>query len=152
MNKKSGNAATSSVPRSGSPALISASTTITGDVHFDGELVVEGVVVGNITAEAGSEAQLRIAEGGQVEGDIDVPLAVIDGCVTGNIRAGKHIELAARGVVNGNVSYHLIEMVMGSAVNGALARMSQKESKDGSQQEREIALVQSENLQLENAG
>ncbi|MCY4270789.1 MAG: polymer-forming cytoskeletal protein [Gammaproteobacteria bacterium] len=148
LNKKSGNDATSSIPRSGGPALISTAATVTGDIHFDGELVVEGAVIGNITAEAGSEAQLRVAEGGTVEGDIDVPLVVVDGTVNGNIRAVKHIELAARGIVNGNVSYHLIEMVMGSAVNGALARLKERES----QKEPDIALVQSDDYQLESTG
>ena len=128
--------------------MISTATTINGDIHFDGELVIEGAVIGNISAEAGSEAQLRVADGGTVEGDIDVPLAVIDGTVNGNIRAARHIELAARGIVNGNVSYHLIEMVMGSAVNGSLARMSEKDL----QKEPDIALVQSDNFQLEETG
>ena len=148
LNKKSGNGATSSTPTSGGPAIISSATTVTGDIQFNGELVIEGAVIGNITAEAGSEAQLRVAETGTVEGDIDVPLAIVDGMVNGNIKASKHIELAARGIVNGNVSYNLIEMVMGSAVNGSLARMNQKEA----QKEPDIALVQSDNFQLDETG
>lgn len=147
LNKKSGNGATSSIPRSGSSSLISAAATVTGDIHFDGELVIEGAVIGNITAEAESEAQLRVAQGGTVEGDIDVPLAVVDGTVNGNIRAVKHIELTAHGIVNGNVSYHLIEMVMGAAVNGALARLNEREL----QKEPDIALVQSDDYQLESS-
>ncbi len=114
--------------------LISSSTTVNGDIHFEGELIIEGRVVGKVLAEEDSEAQLRVAENGSIEGDIEVPLAVINGSVNGNVRASKHIELAAQGVVNGNVVYNLIEMVMGSAVNGSLTRMDREEP--------EIALLQ----------
>ncbi len=124
LNKKSESAMASNA---GSHTLISTTTTVNGDIHFDGELIIEGRVVGKVLAEEGSEAQLRVAEGGSIEGDVEVPLAVINGSVNGNVRASKHMELAARGVVNGNVFYNLIEMVMGSAVNGSLTRMDQEE-------------------------
>ena len=124
LNKKSGGEMASN---DRNHTLISTTTTVNGDIHFDGELIVEGRVVGKVVAEEGSEAQLRVAEGGSVEGDVEVPLAIINGSVVGNVRASKHIELAARGVVNGNVFYNLIEMVMGSAVNGSLTRMDQEE-------------------------
>ncbi len=114
--------------------LISSSTTVSGDIHFEGELIIEGRVVGKVLAEEDSEAQLRVAENGSIEGDVEVPLAVVNGSVNGNVRASKHIELAAQGVVNGNVVYNLIEMVMGSAVNGSLTRMDREEP--------EIALLQ----------
>ncbi|MBV1921961.1 MAG: polymer-forming cytoskeletal protein, partial [Pseudomonadales bacterium] len=38
----------------------------------------------------------------------------------GNVYSPGHVELASKAVVNGNVHYHLIEMVMGSEVNGSL--------------------------------
>ena len=107
--------------------LISASTTVTGDIHFDGELIIEGRVVGRVLAGNGSDAQLRVAESGSIEGDVEVPLMVVNGEVNGDVRASKHIELAAQGLVNGNVIYNLIEMVMGSAVNGSLTRMDREE-------------------------
>ncbi len=109
----------------GDLTVISAATTIRGDIEFDGKITVEGSVIGNIKAAANSAAELRIAEGGSVEGDIEVPLAVINGTVKGTVRVDKHLELAARAVVYGDVFYNLIEMVMGSAVNGNLARMDQ---------------------------
>lgn len=107
--------------------LISRTTTVNGDIHFEGELVIAGRVIGKVLAEEGSEAQLRVAESGSVEGEVEVPLVVINGSVHGNVRASKHITLDTQGVVNGNVAYKLIEMVMGSAVNGSLTRMDREE-------------------------
>ena len=124
--------------------LISGSTTVNGDIHFDGELVIEGRIVGKVLAEEDSEAKLRVAESGSVEGDVRVPLVVINGGVNGNVRASKHIELAAQGTVNGNVVYNLIEMVMGSAVNGSLTRMDREEP--------EIALLELDKEEDSEAG
>jgi len=125
LNKKPGGEMTTESTKN--HTLISGSTTVNGDIHFEGELIIEGRVVGKVLAEEGSEAQLRVAESGSIEGDVEVPLVVINGNVNGNVRASKHIELAAQGLVNGNVVYNLIEMVMGSAVNGSLTRMDREE-------------------------
>ena len=100
--------------------LISAVTELKGDLTFDGELIVEGRVTGDISAAADSDAVLRVAEQGMVEGEINVPNVVINGTVKGDIHAGKHIELAARASIAGDVYYHLLEMVMGARVNGNL--------------------------------
>ena len=125
LNKKPGGDMTTDSTKN--HTLISGTTTVNGDIHFEGELIIEGRVVGKVLAEEGSEAQLRVAESGSIEGDVEVPLVVINGNVNGNVRASKHIELAAQGLVNGNVVYNLIEMVMGSAVNGSLTRMDREE-------------------------
>ena len=100
--------------------LISRGTEIVGDLLFTGELQIEGKVRGNIIAEPGSDAKVVIAHKGQVEGEIRVPAIVVDGSVIGDIHSGKHVELAAKAVVQGNVHYHMIEMVKGSQVNGSL--------------------------------
>ena len=109
-----------------SPAdtLVSRTTEIVGDIHFSGDLIVEGRIKGNIYAEDDSSAVIRIAESGSVEGEICVPSSIINGLVQGDVRSTKHIELAKKAVVAGNVYYNLIEMVMGSEVNGNLMHIS----------------------------
>lgn len=104
----------------GSTTLISKSTKVVGDVHFSGNLEIEGRVKGNIFAEDGSDARVRIMEKGLVEGQINVPTIVINGTVKGDVHSGKHVELAAKAEVTGNVHYNLIEMVKGAQVNGSL--------------------------------
>lgn len=106
--------------KSDAHTLISRTTEIVGDLHFSGELIIEGRVKGNIYAEDDSAALIRVAEKGAVEGEICVPSVIINGLVQGDVRAATHIELASKAVVVGNVYYNLIEMVMGSEVNGNL--------------------------------
>jgi cytoskeletal protein CcmA (bactofilin family) len=111
--------------------LISRNTEIVGDIHFSGELFIEGRIKGNIYAEDDSAALIRVAEKGAVEGEICVPSAVINGLIQGDVRSANHIELASKAVVVGNVYYNLIEMVMGSEVNGNLMHIgaNQNETK-----------------------
>lgn len=104
--------------------LISEQTEISGDLRFTGELIVEGRIRGNIYADDESSAIIRVTETGVIEGGIWVPTAVINGLVKGDVHCVKHIELAAKGVIMGDVYYTLIEMVMGSEVNGSLMHIA----------------------------
>lgn len=98
--------------------LISRATKVIGDLHFTGELQLEGKVTGNIIAEDEKDAKLVIADTGLVEGEVRVPTVIVNGKVLGNIFSSKHIELAAKANVTGTVHYHSIEMVKGSQLNG----------------------------------
>jgi cytoskeletal protein CcmA (bactofilin family) len=111
---------TSSSLSAGSTTLVSKNTEIVGDINFSGNLMIEGKVTGNVYVSSGSDAHARVLENGIVEGEIRVPSIVINGIVNGNVYSDKHVELASKAVVNGNVHYNLIEMVRGAQVNGNL--------------------------------
>lgn len=113
--------------------LISRSAKIVGDLYFSGDLQIEGKVCGNIIAEGDKDAKLVVAEHGFVEGDIQVSVAVINGRVNGDIHSSKHIELAAKAIVDGSIHYQLIEMVKGSQVNGNLIFSGAEQSGSGAQ-------------------
>ena len=125
-NKKSG------FGISGGTTLISQDTVIVGDIHFSGNLDVEGLVQGNIVALPDKEAQVRVVHGGRVEGEIRVPSIVINGSVEGDVISSKHLELATKGRVHGNVFYTLVEMAAGSEVNGALKHIVDPKSVEAS--------------------
>ena len=103
--------------------LVATNCELVGDVHFSDELLVNGTVKGNIFAQAGPKAVVRISEKGRVEGEIRAPRVIVNGKVFGDIRSEQHIEFAAKAEVKGNVYYHLIEMVEGSRVDGQLVHV-----------------------------
>ncbi len=109
--------------------LISQKTEIVGDVKFKGGLQIEGIVKGNLIAEAGSGAVVRISDGGRVEGQINAPNVVVNGMVTGDIHAGEYIELAKKARIQGDVHYYMMEMVLGAEVNGKLIHKGKGEFK-----------------------
>lgn len=111
---------------SGSTTLVSRDTVIVGDVHFSGHLDIEGMVQGNIIALPDKDAFVRVVDGGRVEGEIRVPSIVINGSVEGDVYSSKHLELATKGRVHGDVFYTLVEMAAGSEVNGALQHTAEQ--------------------------
>ena len=112
---------------SGSTTLISRDTVIVGVVHFSGNLDVEGVVQGNIVAQPDAEALVRVVHKGRVEGQIQAPSVIVNGSVEGDIHSTRHLELASKARVKGNVFYTRLEMAAGSEVNGSLSHVDNAE-------------------------
>ena len=107
----------------GDTTLVSRATVVVGDIHFSGNLEVEGVVRGNIIAQPDADAVVRDVDKGRVEGEIRAPDVIVNGAVEGNVYSSRHLELAPKGRVHGNVFYNTVEMAAGSEVNGSLAHI-----------------------------
>ena len=58
-----------------------------------------------------------------------MPVVILNGAVTGDVRSDERIELAANARVDGDVHYKLIEMAVGAAVNGSLVHREETEQK-----------------------
>ena len=108
--------------------IIGQQTRIEGDIHFSGGLHIDGRIKGGVIAESGSGSVLTISEHGIIEGDVMVPTVILNGSVTGDVRSGERIELAAKARVDGDVYYNLIEMAMGAMVNGSLVHNAETDS------------------------
>ena len=100
--------------------LIGQNSELQGDIVFSGGLHVDGIIKGNVFAEADSGSVLSLSERGHIEGEVRVPNIVLNGSVKGDVHAAEHIELAEKARVTGNVYYKFIEMVRGAEVNGNL--------------------------------
>ena len=111
-------------------SLIGQNTEIHGDVIFSGGLHVDGIVKGSVIAEKGQDSVLTLSERGTIEGEVKVPNVIVNGTVIGDVHATGHVELAAQARVHGNVYYSLIEMAMGSEVNGNLVHQAESTDVD----------------------
>lgn len=100
--------------------VVGHGTQIQGDLLFTGGLHIDGRVKGNVKAEEGGESVLWLSELGVIEGEVHVPMVVLNGVVEGNVVASERIELAPKSKVSGDVTYNLIEMAVGAEVNGRL--------------------------------
>ena len=107
-------------------SLIGRQTELHGDIRFSGGLHVDGVIKGNVIAEADKPSILTLSEHGTIEGEVKVPNVVLNGVVLGDVHANEHIELEPNARVTGNVYYSLIEMEMGAEVNGNLVHRAQE--------------------------
>lgn len=100
--------------------LIASNAVVEGHIRFSDQLLINGVVKGNIYAEDAESATLTLTAKGEVHGEIRVPNVVINGTVVGDIHSTKHVELAAQARIEGNVFYHLVEVSMGAVIEGRL--------------------------------
>src|SRR5215467_3298901 len=82
-----------------STSLIGAGTSLKGDITSNGDLRIDGSLVGNIICSA----KVVIGANGSVEGDISGQQADIMGKVTGTIKVKDLLQLKSNCVVNGNL-------------------------------------------------
>lgn len=109
--------------------LIARNTTLMGNVTFSDKVYVNGTVEGDITAPDDESSTIVVCDTGVVKGEIRAPNVVIDGLVEGDVFASTRIELAARARVVGDVHYNLVEMQLGSVVNGQMVSLADEVSK-----------------------
>jgi cytoskeletal protein CcmA (bactofilin family) len=102
--------------------LIGRHTHIKGDISFSGGLRVDGSIAGNINATGDDTSLLTLSDKGSIEGEVRVPNIIINGEVKGNVYASEHVELAPKARIHGNLYYKMLQMAMGSEVNGHLIR------------------------------
>ncbi len=129
----------SSFGSSNSTTLIARGTEVVGDIKFSGNLDIEGLVQGSIVAQPGKDAVVRIVDKGRVEGEIRAPSVIINGAIVGDVYSSKHLELAAKAKVQGNVHYNQVEMTIGAEVNGSLKHSPEQASKEQAKAAREAA-------------
>jgi cytoskeletal protein CcmA (bactofilin family) len=110
--------------RNAETSLISQGTIIRGDVRFTGMLHLDGRIEGVVLGE-GSNAVFTLSEHGQVQGEVRVPHAMINGQVNGDIYASERLELAPQARVIGDVRYNTLEMAAGAQVNGRIAHQGE---------------------------
>lgn len=94
--------------------LISAGTTLKGDINSNGDLRIDGTIIGNIS----SSAKIIVGNSGVVEGDISGNQADVVGKVSGNIRAKELLQLRGESVVTGNLYAGKLQVEPSATFNG----------------------------------
>lgn len=81
-------------------------TLLDSDAQFEGKLTFEGQVQinGKFRGEIFSKGTLIIGEGAEVDAQIDIDTAIIQGQVSGQIRAKTRIEMHPPAVVKGDIA------------------------------------------------
>jgi cytoskeletal protein CcmA (bactofilin family) len=97
-------------------SIVSAGTTVTGDIECGGVLKVEGRVNGSVRRAR----QVMLAKDGAIHGDVVAEEIVVGGVVDGNVTAADRLELQPTAVVNGDIATKSIVVMEGARINGAV--------------------------------
>ena len=107
-------------PQNRIDSLIGSGTVVEGNISFTGGLRVDGRVRGNVAATDDQPSTLVLSEKAQIEGEIRVSHAVINGTVIGTVHGGEYVELQPKSNVTGDVHYKTLEIQLGAVVQGRL--------------------------------
>jgi cytoskeletal protein CcmA (bactofilin family) len=105
--------------------LISAGTTLKGDISSNTDLRIDGTVIGNVN----SASKIVIGASGSVEGDISGNQADVVGKVSGNVKTKDLLQLRGDCVVNGNVYAGKLQIEPTAVFNGQCHMGNNGESK-----------------------
>jgi cytoskeletal protein CcmA (bactofilin family) len=97
-------------------SIISAGSTITGDIACTGVLKVEGQIDGSVR----QARQVMLAKDGAIRGDVTAHEIVVGGVVDGNVTAADRLELQPTAVVNGDIATKSIVVMEGARINGTV--------------------------------
>ena len=92
-------ASTNAGPAGEINTLLGRGSTFEGKLTFEGTVRIDGRFKGEIF----TDGILVIGEGAEVQAEIDVATVIIEGSVTGNVRAKQLVEIHAPGRVVGNL-------------------------------------------------
>ncbi len=107
-------------PQSRIDSLVGVGTIVEGNVSFSGGLRVDGRVRGNVTTTDDQPSTLVLSEKAQIDGEIRVSHAVINGTVIGTVHGAEYVELQPKSNVTGDVHYRTLEIQLGAVVQGRL--------------------------------
>jgi cytoskeletal protein CcmA (bactofilin family) len=102
-------------------------TILTGETHFQAMLRVDGQLMGTVTSESGT---LIVGSNGQVDANISVSSALVNGAVNGDIVASEKIQLGRTARVIGNIMTPRLILEDGALFEGNCSMVKAKEAVD----------------------
>jgi cytoskeletal protein CcmA (bactofilin family) len=109
-------------------------TSLTGEANFKGMLRIDGRLTGRIASQDGT---LLVGTNGQVDADIEVAIATINGTVNGDIIASERLEMGRAARVNGNIQTPSLMIEQGAIFEGSCRMIQLKESQEKQREARQ---------------
>ena len=100
-------------------------TVLSGETNFQAMLRVDGHLVGSVSSVSGT---LLVGSNGQVDANIAVSAAVVNGVVNGDIVATERVQLGRTARVVGNIQTPRIVIEDGAIFEGSCVMMKAREA------------------------
>lgn len=102
-------------------------TTLTGETEFNAMLRVDGHLIGSVSSDSGT---LIIGTNGQVDANITVAAAMINGAVNGDIFASEKLQLGRTARVLGNIHSPRLIVEEGAILEGSCSMLKARETQE----------------------
>jgi len=103
-------------------SLIAADMTLEGDITGGSEILIDGVIKGDVRVQ-----HVTVGDGGQVEGGIHAEAVEVRGRVTGSITANQ-VRLYGACHVDGDITHEQLAMETGAFFQGRSLRLQRSGS------------------------
>jgi cytoskeletal protein CcmA (bactofilin family) len=102
-------------------------TVLTGETSFQMMLRVDGHLTGTVTSDGGT---LIVGTNGQVDANVSVGVATINGIVNGDVIASEKIQLGRTARVMGNVATPRLVIEEGAVFEGGCSMIKAREAQE----------------------
>ncbi|MFN9596195.1 MAG: polymer-forming cytoskeletal protein [Bacteroidota bacterium] len=100
--------------QSGSINIIGQGTTIEGQINANGDLRIDGIIMGSVT----SKSKVVVGSTGQVQGDVNCQNADISGTVKGKTTVNELLFLKSTARINGDIITGKLVVEVGASFSG----------------------------------
>lgn len=97
-------------------SIISSGAILEGDLKTEGNLRIDGKIIGHIKCEG----NIAIGKKGIVEGDIDSTFLKVSGYIKGNVLVTGKLTLDSSASIEGDVKSKVLTVEDGAKVNGKI--------------------------------
>ena len=124
--------------------FVGGGTAITGESTFKSMLRIDGRFSGRINSTGGT---LIVGAGGQVDANISVAVATIQGTVNGDVIAAERIELGRASRLQGNIQTPSLIIEQGAVFEGSCKMTEQKGSAENPKVERKSNVIDASKIE-----
>ncbi len=117
--------------------VIGPSVKVEGEFIGNGDVVVEGMVVGTLK----TTRDLRIAEGAVVNADVSARNIIVAGKIIGNVKVKEMSQLTSTAHITGDVQTQVLQIDSGAVMNGRCvsgSKEDREEAKEGIEIKRKV--------------
>ncbi|HEX6123765.1 MAG TPA: polymer-forming cytoskeletal protein [Pyrinomonadaceae bacterium] len=102
-------------------------TVLTGETHFQMMLRVDGHLTGTVTSDGGT---LIVGTNGQVDANVSVGVATVNGVINGDVIATEKIQLGRTARVMGNIATPRLVIEEGAVFEGGCNMIKAREAQE----------------------
>lgn len=125
---------------------VGSGTVLTGETNFQSMLRVDGHLTGRVMSEDGT---LIVGSTGQIDANVMVAAAVINGTINGDVIATERVELGRLAHIMGNIYSPRLVVEDGALLEGNCSMIKAREAIEKRRNEANSRAVESEHTSLE---